>query len=265
MITKDQYFSVNNRCLTRSKIMDYQKSPEYFYKKHVLGAISQEYKDAFKQGSAVDDLLAQIDNQNRYMVCEHDGRTKEGKAERAEAEASGAIILSKEDYYLIMGLASAVEQTSAYKELAGYERQKLLQVDMELGQHFSTLAALPDFIKITNRHAEIVDLKTSQTISPRKYYYHARDYGYYSQFALQIIILKALGWIDSYSCKHLVVEKQKDIWNTEVFEFNEADIEVEMHRLLAVISEIKHDKIFAKKDCSLASPVMLTDLSTNFE
>lgn len=257
MITQSQYFDLNNKALSRSKIKDYSTCPNFFYRKHITGDITQEDKQAFKIGTGVDDLCAQDILSKDYVCFDGDRRTKEGKSEYAMLEASGKTILSKSDYEQIIGMSDAIQTTTAYKQLADHDRQTLLQVEMDLGQHFTSLVAMPDFMKIEDRHAILTDLKTAKTIEPRAYFYHCQNYWYFEQFAIETIILKALDLVDTFEYRHITVEKTKDIWNVATFKFDETDIRVSMGKINLLLALIRNDKEFKKKDASFDNPILI--------
>jgi len=185
-VTQQNYFDLNNKVLTRSKAKDFTIDKNYFYKKHITGEIIQEPKKAFMVGSVVDELLTLLDNKNKYAVVEGDGRTKAVKEEKLAMEEKGFTVMSADDYENIMSMVIAVEETDAYKKIIadGYVKQGILQAEMDLGEHFSSLASMIDFYKIDGNKCTIVDLKTTQDIDPLRYHYNAIKFWYYKQMAI---------------------------------------------------------------------------------
>ena len=53
-LTHNNYFTTENNYLSNSKIRDFLKDPDYFYKRHVTGEITFEPTPSMKIGSAVD-------------------------------------------------------------------------------------------------------------------------------------------------------------------------------------------------------------------
>ena len=263
-ITQEQYFAMNNGIITRSKIMDYELCPHYFYRKHITGEIARNSSSpALAVGGAVDDLLAQIEMSRDIVVFYGDRRTKDGKAEYAELIDDGKIVVSPAQYDQIIGISAAVEETSAYKDLSDYEKQvvlaiKLKDIGLTPNSMFHTIAGLPDFIKVDHerKHISIKDLKTAQTIDPRKYYWHCEKYGYFYQAALYTMLVRAMYPSYTSDFGHIVAEKAEPfrvatfIIPNNIIEKNIVMIEDTIKRMLA-------DKDFKKKDTRWSDAIVL--------
>ena len=259
MLKQEDYFKLNSGYLTRSKIQDFRLSPEYFHKKHILGTIKGEDKDCYRIGSATDDLLAQIGNKSNYVITDREFRSNVDKAWKVEQQAQGKIVVKQAEYEKIMALAIAVESTDAYQSLNSYPRQVLLQCEYAFeNAYFHGLAALPDFAKITDTHADICDLKTTTGLpvfNDRKWRYKCQDLGYFLQFALQTIILQKQG-IKNFTYRHLIVDKTEHINNVYAVMIDPQFIEAQIPELLETIEEIgKSD--FKKPTVSWASAYYL--------
>ena len=261
-LTKENYFSTNNGALSSSKIKDFLRCKNYFYRKHIEGSIEQTKTKAFDIGSAVDDLLTQIGNKSRFAVVEGDGRLKAVKEEREKLENKGLTVLNSSDYQLIIDLASAVEKTSAYQFIMknNFVLQDILQVPYDFKNGlFTSLAGIPDFYRISGDTATIVDLKTTTDINPRKYHYTCEEYSYYRQIAFYGILLQKLHpEIECISYYHLSVAKQKDIYPVKLFELSQERIEMEKNLILqTILPAISSEEEFAKEDCSFATPELI--------
>lgn len=259
MITQSQYFDLNNRVLSRSKIMDYMKCPNYFYRKHIKGDVVKEEKKAFTIGSAVDELLTTINNMSKYFVASADGRTKEGKEQRQFAEEAGLTVSSEDEYNTILGLANAIEATTAWQDLKKKgEFQALVSMDIKIGEHFDHLAGLPDHLLIEGDTCFISDLKTSMTIDKNKYYCHCKEYGYFLQAALyRFIIGINHPEIKKFVNQHIVVEKAKDLWRVQCFELPQEEVDKAMAVIKETIVAIENDKDFKKKDATWGDSILL--------
>lgn len=248
MLTKENYFSTNNGYLTNSKIGDFLKCHEYFYKKHITGEIKEEPTSAMTAGKITDELLTTDSINSKYFVA-GDRRTKEGKEEAQEKIEEGYSIITANQYEELMSLAIAVEQTDAYKQLKDYVKQDILSVEMDLGEHFHGIAGIPDFYKIDHltKKCKIIDLKTSNVIEPRKYYYHCLEFGYFRQLAMYSILLKAkYPEITEFEYYHLVVDKTKNINHVRTFQLANFDVEIEIDYLNNIFKAIKEVKEFKK-------------------
>lgn len=271
-ITQEQYFALNNEIITRSKIMDYELCPHYFYRKHITGEITRKTtSSAFAIGGAVDDLLAQIEMSRDIVVFHGDRRTKDGKAEYAELIDDGKIVVNETQYDQIIGISSAVEETSAYKELSDYDKQVVLMISTDTlfgmsSKHFKNIAGLPDFIKVDHKkkHVSIKDLKTAQTIEPRKYYWHCEKYGYFYQAALYTMLVRALypGYTTDFG--HIVAEKTEP-FRVATFMISESVIEENILKVSEIIKQILSDEKFTKKDISWSDAVLLGENNIDWE
>lgn len=260
MITLENYYDPRSRYLTRSKIMTYLKSPALFKQYWIDGNAPEKVNSkAFKIGSGVDNLLAQINNIDNYVVFEGDARTKEGKEYKQSLLDAGKEILTRSEYDEIIGLADAVEKTTAYKQIKNWEKQKVLFANEKIGDYFDGLAGLPDYINYDQKTqtVDIVDLKTSRTIDLRSYFYHAQEYGYFLQAALYVYLaLKTYPDAKNYNFYHLVVEKSES-YNVTVFRFPNLLVDSEIERLKDMIAVIGSDKEFKKIDALLDKPIDL--------
>jgi hypothetical protein len=262
-ITPQNYFDINNRVLTRSKIKDFTICPNYFYRKHILGEIETEKKKAFLIGSIVDELLTMIDNQKLYAVVEGDGRTKDVKDQKKNLEFYGITVLSADDYDHIIGIASAVENTDAYQTIIkdGYVKQMILQAEMPIGEHFEGLAIMIDFIKFDGDTCTIVDLKTANNIDDQKFHYSAVDYWYYRQMALATILVRLTKpEIEIFKYYDLVVDKTKNIYHTRLFQLANSRVEQEVSTLEGIIESIKEETEFKKYNPSFTTPTLIGEM-----
>lgn len=257
MLKQEDYFALNNGYLTRSKISDYRKCPNYFKRKHLDGAIKDKSKKHFLYGSLVDELICQIDNKSNYVVTDKKFNSNANKAWKLEQEALGKIVVRQEEYENIFGAAIAVEETEAYQFLNSYPRQVLLQCEYPFKNGlFKGLAALPDFAKITPTSADLCDLKTANNFRLDKWRYVARDHGYFLQFALQTLILRTQG-ITEFTYRHLVVSKEENINNVYAILIDPQFVEDEMEYLQETIEAISNDKHFRKRPVNWCEPYYL--------
>lgn len=251
-LTHQNYFTMENKYLSNSKIGDYLKCPNYFYRKDIKGEIKSDATKALVTGSAVDELLTDIKNvtDGKYAVRQFNGTTKEGKIEKQELLDQGKTILTQAEYDEIMGVAIAVSETTAYKELSTHKTQEILQVERKIGEHFLGLCGIPDFYIIhENGLCEITDLKTSRVTDKDKYYYHCLQFGYFRQQAFYQMLLKELHpEITRFESRHLVAGKEKDIYSVHAFILDQIEIERAKKDLERIIEEIDYEKEFRKAD-----------------
>lgn len=263
-LTAANYYERNNKALTCSKIKDYALCPHYFYRKNVLNDIKEEGSDAFLIGGLVDKLISGEDFDTKYEVVER--RTPKLKA---DAESRGVTLMLQSQLDEIIEIASAVEETDAWKYIKSKAQfQTILQIEMDINEHFTSLAGRPDFWWIEDvdgvKTCFIVDLKTAQTADHRKYYYHALGFKYDWQLANYKGLLKQLyPEIEAFNCSNLVVAKNKNIYNVELFEYPEHVINSATTKLNNVINLIAIDTDYRKYNPSFESPAIFGEFSDN--
>lgn len=250
-LTSSNYFTNANRYLSNSKISDYLKSKEYCYKKNILGTIEKKETAALVIGSAVDLWLTKG---RQYFEKQYI------RMARKNSKLDPKLIqLTEREYDEVVDICEAVEKTKAYKQIKRYKKQNILQLDMDLGV-FEGICGIPDFYNIDKLgNCEIVDLKTSQTIDNIKYYYHAKDYGYFRQQAMYQILLKELHpEIETIVSKHLVVEKDPDkIYKVATFTLDQDEIDFEKENLMDLFMEIKKEKNWKDKETTWEDAIEL--------
>ncbi len=233
-MTEEQYYSVNNRILTQSKVKDFLKDPEYFYKKHITGEISKSVSDAMIVGNAIDCWITEGKNayRKKYYVPKKDN----GNPANRDKNASDYIYqLTPAMEEMVREICEKVEEEPVYHDLLkNYERQKKLVVkDDNLGPYFDYLAGIPDFIKFKDDKCIIVDYKTAPSIDSKSYYYKCYDLGYFLQQAMyQMLVEKLYPEITEFESYHFVTAKDNDaIYQSQIFYMNQHLIEIEKRHL----------------------------------
>jgi len=253
-LTKDNYFTKDNKYISNSKIKDWLKDKEFFYKKHIEKSIKEDISDALVIGSAVDMWLTESKEkfEDTYLVVSR--RNK-------KSDTPWRYQLPNSMYDKVVNLCERVEKTDAYKEIVEdkYVSQEILQLDLDLG-YFSGVCGIPDWYSTQDDVIYIIDLKTSKTIDPTRYHYHCIDFGYYTQQAIYQILLGKKYNKDKFSSKHLVVEKDPDNINqVEIFQLNQDRIDAEKERVYEILEELKNEKDFAPKQATLKEPIEIGD------
>ena len=253
-LTSTNYFDKGTKALSNSKIKDFATCPRYFYNKHITCTIQDEEKDAFIFGGIVDRLLSGEEFSKHYEVA--DGiRTAKRKA---EAQDKGVHLLSKTEYDEILNVSIAVEETEAFKHIKqNAVMQDILQIPMEINEHFDSLAGRPDFWWKNGEICYIVDLKTSTTVDPKKYFYQATGFHYDQQLAMYKLLLGKLHpEIKHFLCYNLVVAKQKNIYGVELFQYPAEIITQAENKLVELIDKISHEKEYKKYNPTFDNPAI---------
>jgi hypothetical protein len=251
MITNENYYQPNNKGLSQSKIKSYLQCPNYFYRRHILGEVEIK-SDAFTIGGAVDDLLTDIDNidKNKYVVVSR---------RNLKSPPTDYIEMNQKQYDEILSIASAVENTSAYKFIKEkFIFQEIVQVPADLGKYFSCYLGKPDAYYIDDKnHLWLVDLKTAATVDNKRYFYNAQSYYYFQQLWFYAFLLKLkYPHIKTLSYWHLAVEK-KEPFNVKLFRIPNLYVENCESHMLSTIQTIAADTEFKKADASFTNPTPL--------
>lgn len=257
-LTQDNYFSTGTKALTHSKIKDYALCPNYFYRKHILNELEDGTSDAFIFGGVVDKLLSGESFNTKYRIV-----PRRTAALKEEAALNGETLILQSQYDEIIEVASAVELTDAFQHIKLHANtQDILQVPMEINEHFDSLAGKPDFWWLDKETGVcfIVDLKTAQSADPRRYYYQAIGYHYDSQLAnYQSLILTLHPEVKAFRSFNLVAAKQKEVYSVELFEFTPEQMNIAHLWLQKQIKALSQEKEYKKYNPSFDKPVIFGD------
>lgn len=253
-INKRNYHKPNNRALTNSKCIDFEKDKFFFKQKHLDSTRVIPITDALIIGSAVD---AYVTKGKKYFDLTYkivSRRTKDANDYKYQ--------LNETLYNEVVSISESVLRQKANKELGGYKSQKIFQYEMPLGEHFDRILAMSDWVKIKDGVCTITDLKTSSTIDPVKYHYHCLDFSYYRQAAwFRYVIGKCHPEITEFYHFHLVVEKDRDdIYNCQTFQLAESRIVRELAKIEALIPQIAAEKEFKPNDTSFSNAILIGEI-----
>lgn len=242
-VTKRNYFSANNGYITNSKLKDWVKDKNYFYRKHVLGTVNMEVTDALITGSAVDKWLTENEQAFReeYIIM----------ARRDKKASNYRLQLNQSMLDEVEGICRKVENQDAFRKMRGHKSQKILQwIFTEAGKHFIGIAGIPDWYKVVGDKAVITDLKTTKDGSLKAYKYACYDYGYYQQQAMyQLLIEYNFPEVTDFESRHLVVEKDKEGINKVYTYILDQDlIDEAKDDIVDMLKEINEEEHFAPQN-----------------
>lgn len=200
--------------ISRSGLWEIEtRSPAHYWAHSYLNPnrVQDEDTDALRIGAAVHTLILEPDEwHERYLVRTEslDGRTKEGKAWKAEAETSGRKIVGYADWCMVRGVTAAVKEHPLARRAfeASAPEVTLTLKDSETGVW---LKARPDALPRDARRLPFsVQLKTTQDASPAAFAKSVWGYGYHLGAAMEIDMLAMLGWHDNPGALLIAVEKE---------------------------------------------------------
>ena len=115
----NNYFTTKNKYISNSRIGDFLKDKNYFYKKHITGEIENKKTPAMEIGSAVDCWLTQgkeIFKKNYKMVVRKNSKNP----------PADYIELNETNYNNICNMCEKVEKQKAFQDLKDYKTQVIL-------------------------------------------------------------------------------------------------------------------------------------------
>jgi len=260
ILTHENYHTLDNRYLTKSRIKDFLRCKRYFYELHISGEKQKKDKDVFRVGQATDTWLTKSkDEFMRKFICVSRRSLKNPPTNYTE--------LTQTQYDEIVNMCEVVERQPAYQELCDHTAQEIISVDMPMGEHFVGLAGIPDWYKIEGDTCIITDLKTSNDTNERKHHYKCMDFGYYMQFAVMTIIFRSTRpEMRKFVYRHLVIDKDPDGVNTPyTFLLDNERVEVYINILQnEIIPMIASEKEFSPKKVTWESAVRIGSLDEGF-
>lgn len=227
----DKDYFADKKHISRSMLVDYLKSPAYYKEKHVLGSIEHKTSPAMILGSAVDCYLTEGKKTffSRYSQKQEEGKTR----------------LTPAVYKQALSLSEAVLKTSAYKWI---KKNAYLSQPILVGQCNGVwIKGKLDWLTLKGDTAYVDDLKTSKTIEPNKYYWHAKTYGYFLQAAFyRMLVLQNYQHISKVVVRHLVVSKE-DWPIVKTFEISPAEMDAAdiliSETLMSIKAEVFKDPV----------------------
>lgn len=244
-LTADNYHSLDNRYLTNSRIGDFLKCHRFFYERHISGSRPNiANTDALKVGKAVDTLIFDGEGVFRKNFIAVTRRS-------IKNPPTSVTELTEKQFEDVLAMGEVLKRQPAIIDLKNHTKQDIITMDMDLGEHFCGLAAMPDWWIINDNAVVITDLKTSYETNENKYHYKCRDFGYYRQLAVMKIIIKHNnpGVTEFFTYRHVGIEKDKDgIFNPFAFYLANEQIDAcEEDIMNNILPAIKAEKEFLPK------------------
>jgi len=241
-LTKENYYT-RHRYLSNSKLSDFIRDKNYFYRKHIQGIVQDEKTDALLVGDAVDTYLTEGKEAFYKRFIKVERRNK-------KEPPIGFVELTAAQYELALGMAQKLELQPAFQDIIKekFVAQKILQVELPIGSYFDGLCGKPDWFKVSKGGTcTIIDLKTTASIDIGKYEHSCSSYGYYRQQAFYQMLLKSIYQDDikHFESRHIAVEKDPyGIYPVGVFIINQQKIEEEKLIINELINELIDEKNF---------------------
>lgn len=174
----EEYHADRSR-LSKSMISDFADCPARF-KHRYIDDNPREETDSLRVGKAIHTLALEPELwAAEYVVLDVDKRTKAGKEEWAEAEASGKTILRQKQYEDIEGMANALTRNPL--ALALLKSPGYVEATIHWDHEGIPAKCRPDFLR---NDGLIIDLKTCRSAKPSLFHRDAENYHYALSVAL---------------------------------------------------------------------------------
>lgn len=247
-LTFKNYYTDKNTYLSNSKLKDFIKDKEYFYKKHIEHSIEKQVTPSMQIGSAVDCYLTKSEKDfHKKYTC---AVLKKDDPELFEENKNTTkTVLPKAMYEKVMNMVANATRVTAFNRISKMKKQVILQMDMPINM-FSGICGVPDCIEINGNRAVCLDVKTSRDVEPRKYYRICLDNFYFMQLAVYGLLIKYnypdVEHIDYY---HFVIGNN-GLYPVKLYKINDVDVEDAKQFMLSKIDELVNEKEFKFKDVS---------------
>lgn len=211
----DQYHAL--RAISKSGLDRIAQSPAHF-----ISWLEEPRKSspALEFGTAVHAAVLEPNTfDNLYWVGKLDRRTKEGKAQAEEIEASGKKILSEDDYERIQRVQDSVLTHPAAKDLFSSGRP-----EVSITRNFAGADAKCRMDWLIDGGL-IVDLKTTECASPEQFAKSCATFRYHVQAAFYQDMFEAETGIKPVGFYFVSVEKTAP-YATAVYELDQASIDL---------------------------------------
>lgn len=262
IINEENYYSVNNKGLSQSKIKLYELCPNYMYRACISGEYKRPDNKNFMVGSEVDGILTEIDKKDNVVISPYDDyRKKEAREWRDEQVAIGKIPCKEDEYENIMAIAIAVDKTSIWAHIKKHCKfQEIIEMPKKVGKYFECLYGKLDAYSINSDGiCDLYDLKTSVTVDKKKFFLKAKDLGYFIQLKFYSMLLKhKYPEIVGFRYWFVVAEKSEP-YRVVVFKVNERLVDRQEKVIEELIKKIANDKEFKKVDASFENAIDLDD------
>lgn len=237
-LTHDNYYSFQNTNISNSKVGDFLKSKNYYYRKHILKEMKKPITTAMKIGMLVDDLTSQMDTQFKMKVL----KREDPDEFEVQKYISPDLLLTPDQWNEAHERAAAIIKEPFYQ---WYDEQ-----DTQFQYIFDTsidgikICGMADILVQTPTTVYIDDVKSVgylKVASPTKWYYNCLDMGYFRQFGGYRQMWKLMHPEDvrPVICRHVIVTKvDAGVYKVSLFEIDDQLLTDGWNQFRAVANEI---------------------------
>ena len=256
-LTAENYFTDANKYLSNSKISAFLRDKHYFKQLCIDGSIDFKQTPSIKFGKGIDIVLTDSvkafnkEYQIKVLKKNNPALFEEQKSLPKERTVTPEFVDN------VLGAVKAVKGQDAYKEIIdrGFVSQEIFYETRDDMGIWEGLCGIPDWYLYDdttygNPGVIIIDLKTTQSVDPKKFLYSCMDYGYFRQQAMYQRLIKnkfpKAKWFES----RILAVENSGLYKVELFKINQQIIEANKKELDIIIKSIVDEKEFAPQNLS---------------
>lgn len=247
--------------LSNSQISDYLRSPDYYYKKHVLGEIEDDIagRKSIQRGQLVDSMLTE-NSTEPYQVKAL--RRDDPKLYEEQKQMNPDHLVTQSTWDEAEQIATDVAETEAWHELLDIGKPPVFQEILE-GQVLNTqICGMADMIKEFDDTLALIDLKTTTNRTMDYWEKTCFERGYVRQLALyRDMLANEYGMkVTDIHCYHLVAAYVcEGLTRIEVFKFSHTTLNKAMWEIVDLIEKIENEE-FDRPKVTFKDPTEIIDV-----
>lgn len=227
-LTNDHDYFADTTHISNSMISTYLQSPELYKMMYVDKSYVRHQTPQMQTGTMVDLILTE--GMDKFLEqFEVKVLKKDDPKLFEEQKTSNKQSVTQTMYDQALAMSKAVERTAIYKWIKSMpsQSQPMLMGKWKLafGGDVPIKGKL-DWLVLKGDTAYIIDLKTTSTVSPHKYFFHAGDFNYWNQLAVYSELVRQNNpKVKQVICYHLVVMRDLVCPDVQLFLMNADRIE----------------------------------------
>ena len=248
-LTQENYFTPENTAISNSKVSDYLRSKEYYYKRHISHELSFTPTAPVKIGRIVDAIVSQQKVPYEVKVLKRDDPDRFEYQKTMPDDA----FVTESQWEEGQQRAQAITREPFYQEYLqkGAKFQVLLQHQMTIddGQEMN-ICGMADLMMLDGDTLYIDDCKSVSPMkvkTPGHWYWNCRDMGYFRQmgayaFMARETLQKEMGFTRIVA-RHFVVTKEMDgLYKVHLFIIPDAQLWFSAGEFIGHATKIHHEK-----------------------
>lgn len=256
-ITDKNYHSPLNTAISTSKVKDFLKSKELYYRKHIEFSAPSLDSPSMKTGRIIDKILEQM-TLHQFKRSYTTSVKKKDDKELFEKQKTmdQDKILSPANYEAIINIADKALRSpflDFYRDRKNKtEKQKVCIQKVDSKFHDVDICGMLDRFTISGNIAYIDDYKTSAASGikdPQRWYYVCLSYNYFMQMAVyKWLIEQEYPEIENVVCRHVVFGTSKfDMFPIKLFVIPNSLLVEPLKLFFETVVAIKEEKDWIDK------------------